>query len=124
MSADSEAVQIVKRFVDGWHRLDADAIAACFAQDAEWLNSGYEPIIGRENIAALVARFVERVDEGELRLLHVAEGAPGTVLTERLDVFRLKSGATITIPVMGAFDVDDRLIRSWRDYFDPAVMNA
>ncbi len=47
--------------------------------------------------------------------LIAAEG--GTVLNERVDVFRLP-GQEISLPVMGAFEVVDGKIAAWRDYFD------
>ena len=28
------------------------------------------------------------------------------------------SGANISLPVMGTFEIDGELIRAWRDYFD------
>jgi len=49
---------------------------------------------------------------------------PGTVLTERVDIFDLKEGRRVAIRVMGAFEVNEQnLITHWRDYFDLADWN-
>jgi limonene-1,2-epoxide hydrolase len=47
----------------------------------------------------------------------VADG--DVVLTERVDTFEI-GGRTITLPVMGTFEVRDGKIAAWRDYFDLA----
>lgn len=51
--------------------------------------------------------------------IHIA-AAGNVVLNERVDVFKHKSGAAITLPVMGTITVDEEMITVWRDYFDPA----
>lgn len=124
MEKQSLAMAVVLRFVEAWHRLDNDEICACLAPDAEWLNVSYDPVEGRDAIMASIRAFLDCVEEGEFRLHHIGETSPGIILTERTDTFRHKDGKTVIIPVMGAFEVRDGLIRSWRDYFDPAVMNA
>ncbi|MHB8593901.1 MAG: limonene-1,2-epoxide hydrolase family protein, partial [Acidimicrobiales bacterium] len=45
----------------------------------------------------------------------VADGA--IVMTERVDHF-IGAEKTISLPVMGIFEVHDGVIVSWRDYFD------
>ncbi len=38
-------------------------------------------------------------------------------MTERIDHFS-KGGQTVSLPVMGIFDVQDGVFAAWRDYFD------
>jgi limonene-1,2-epoxide hydrolase len=45
------------------------------------------------------------------------------VLTERIDHLVVR-GTSITLPIMGVFDVQDGLIAEWRDYFDLASYRA
>jgi limonene-1,2-epoxide hydrolase len=123
MTDVSSSMAIVKRMIDAWHRLDTDAISACFSDDAVWLNVSHDPLAGRANIMAAIRTFIDGVEEGEFQLHHIGETSPGVILTERTDVFRHKNGTVTKIPVMGAFEVRGGLIWSWRDYFDPAVMN-
>jgi limonene-1,2-epoxide hydrolase len=67
------------------------------------------------------APFLANCERVAWEVSHIAEGANGAVLTERLDRFYFKGGKVLTIPVMGTFEFDaaGRLAK-WRDYFDLA----
>jgi len=119
-----DALGLVNRLVDSWQRLDADAVAACFAEGGVWHNMPYPAIRGRAAIRESVARFLASVESGEFRIRRSALLDPLTVVNERTDVFRLKSGQTLSIPVMGVFEVGPDGIVEWRDYFDSKVMGA
>ena len=119
---DSPARAIVDTLIHGWEALDADAVAACFTEDGVWHNMPYPPINGRGAIAEAVRRFLATATDVRFVLRHVGEVSPGTVVTERNDVFTLKDGRTVDIPVMGVFETADGKITAWRDYFDRAAM--
>jgi limonene-1,2-epoxide hydrolase len=72
--------------------------------------------VGPDAIRATLAGFTAGVEQVEFRIVSIAADG-GTVLTERVDVFRLP-GKDISLPVMGTFDVVDGKIAAWRDYFD------
>jgi limonene-1,2-epoxide hydrolase len=111
-----QPVQVVTRFCAAWTDGDIDAIIDFFADDAIYHNIPVAPVSGRDAIRATIAGFTNGVDSIEFRVLHIAvEGA--VVLTERVDVFTMP-GKTITLPVMGTFEVADGKIKAWRDYFD------
>jgi limonene-1,2-epoxide hydrolase len=120
----SGAMEVVNQMIAAWKKLDAAAICACFAVDAVWCNVSYDPVVGRANISAAIYLFLGGVAEGEFQVHYAGEVSPGVVLTERTDIFRMKDGRMLRIPVMGAFEVRGGLISSWRDYFDPAVMKG
>lgn len=115
---------IVARLIDGWEALDAEAIAACLAERAVWHNMPYAPIVGRTAIAAAIARFLHDMVGVEFRVRHQAEISASVVLNERIDVFRRRDGTTLTIPVMGCFEIEDGLVVAWRDYFDSSATAA
>lgn len=95
---------------------DLDHVLSFFADDATYHNIPLEPVVGTDAIRATLASFTTGVEAIEFRVLAIAaEG--GTVLTERVDVFRYP-GKEISLPVMGAFEVVDGKIVAWRDYFD------
>lgn len=118
------ALETVARMVAGWEALDATAVAACFSEDGIWHNMPYAPVCGREKIQAAVANFVAGMTAAEFKIHHQGEISPGVVVNERNDIFQTKDGKTLEFPVMGVFEVEDGLIRVWRDYFDSAVMKA
>jgi len=93
-----------------------DEIVQYFTEDAVYHNIPVEPAVGHEAILGLLNMFLTTAEGLEFRVLNiVADG--DTVLTERVDVFRLPN-ATIELPVMGTFEVKDGKIAAWRDYFD------
>ena len=112
----TEPIDVVKSFCDVWPRLDFDEIVAYFTDDAVYHNIPVDPVVGKDNIRATIAGFAAGIDKVEFEVLHiVADG--GTVMTERVDRF-FAPERTISLPVMGTFEVADGLIAAWRDYFD------
>jgi limonene-1,2-epoxide hydrolase len=75
-----------------------------------------DPVVGPEAIRGVLASFTTGVESIEFRIGAIA-AAGGTVLTERVDVFRFP-GKEIPLPVMGTFEVAGGKIAAWRDYFD------
>jgi limonene-1,2-epoxide hydrolase len=95
---------------------DLDRITGFFTEDAVYHNIPVEPVVGPDAIRATLASFTTGIEALEFRVLAIA-AVGGTVLTERVDVFRYP-GKEISLPVMGTFEVVDGRIAAWRDYFD------
>jgi limonene-1,2-epoxide hydrolase len=123
MSGKSPSVSIVEQLITAWEALDAHAVAACFRNDGVWHNIPYAPLTGREAIRAAAAKFISGFTGCRFEILHSGEVAPGVVMNERVDIFRRADGEELRFAVAGVFEVQDGLIRIWRDYFDSAVMN-
>lgn len=117
------AEEIVARLIAAWEARDADAVAACFPPDGVWHNIPYAPLEGREAIQKAAATFLATATSVRFEIHHQALAGPNVVLNERSDIFQQLDGRTIVFPVMGVFEIEDGLIRIWRDYFDPAAMN-
>ncbi len=60
--------------------------------------------------------FTTGVERIEFQVNNISANG-NVVLTERVDSFVLPD-KTITLPVMGTFEVVDGKIAAWRDYFD------
>lgn len=114
----SPAIAAVERLIAAWATLDPKAVAECFAADGVWHNMPYAPIEGQAAIAAVVASFLGDTSECHFEVRHIAEIAPGIVVTERVDIFASNSKEPLHLPVMGIFEIKDGLISVWRDYFD------
>lgn len=121
---DRQAINIVEDMIRGWEALDTSAVASCFAQDGIWHNMPYPPIVGRAAIEGAVGRFLSGATKVHFAIRHIGEIAPGVVIAERNDIFTMKDGRTVDIPVMGVFEIADGAILAWRDYFDAAAMPA
>ncbi len=106
---------VVRSFIAAWNANDLDRIVAHLHPDVIYHNIPVAPIQGR----AAVRAYLDSkggFDWVNWKLLAIAESGQ-KVLTERVDDFGV-SGTSISLPVMGTFEIEDRLIRAWRDYFD------
>ncbi|WP_313806853.1 limonene-1,2-epoxide hydrolase family protein [Sphingobium sp.] len=120
MTPDCERIS---NFIRLWETRDLDAILAVMAPDCIYHNMPWPPLVGHDAIRQGLAMFVTDAEAIDWQLHHMAEGAEGVVLTERLDRFRIK-GSWLEMPVMGIFELQDGYITHWRDYFDSAQFQA
>ena len=88
-----------------------------FADACIYHNIPAAPVTGLAAIRKTIEGFAGRAQEIEWVTHQIAETDGGVVLTERTDRF-LIGGTWVELPVMGAFEVHDRAITAWRDYFD------
>jgi limonene-1,2-epoxide hydrolase len=95
---------------------DLDHIVGFFAHDAVYHNIPVDPVVGPDAIRTTLASFTTGLESIEFRIEAIAADG-GTVLTERVDIFRYP-GKEVSLPVMGSFEVVDGKIAAWRDYFD------
>jgi len=110
-------IQIVKDFTQAWNDRDLEGILNRFTEDAFYHNIPMDPMIGRDAIRAGLEAFVGMVEEVDWEILAIAEDSSGRVLTERIDNFKNSKG-TMSLPVMGTFEIENGKIAKWRDYFD------
>ncbi|HZT66855.1 MAG TPA: GNAT family N-acetyltransferase [Acidimicrobiales bacterium] len=119
MTSPKEVVlAFMAAFIAAWPEQDAGFLAGFLAADAVYHNMLLEPVRGLKAIEATVAGFMAmggRV-EVDIRQL-VAEGA--IVAVERVDHFE-SVDRTISLPMVGVFEVANGKITAWRDYFDAA----
>ena len=109
---------IVGDFCASWSSLDIDAIMGFFAEDAVYYNIPMEPpSAGKAMIRQVIETFMADPDGVQFEVLHQAENSDGVVMNERIDRFYL-GDHTITMRVMGVFELADGKITAWRDYFD------
>jgi limonene-1,2-epoxide hydrolase len=114
--------EVIAEFIAAWPGGDAAHLASFFTDDAVYHNIPMDPITGREAIQATFASFMVMAERIEFETLHTAVDG-NLVMTERIDRF-ISPARTITLPVMGAFEVADGKIRAWRDYFDLAQFTS
>lgn len=113
----ASAADVVRSFVAAWNANDIDAVVGHLHPDVRYHNIPLEPILGRESVRAYL-RSIGAFDWVDWQLLAIAESG-SQVLTERVDRFSLR-GREVSLPLMGIFEVEQGLIRGWRDYFDLA----
>jgi limonene-1,2-epoxide hydrolase len=112
---------VVRGFLAAWNANNLDRVVACLHEEVVYHNIPLAPIHGRAAVDAYL-RGKGRFDWVDWKLIALAASG-ATVLTERIDDFSI-GGQRVSLPVMGAFEVVDGLIRAWRDYFDLAMYRA
>lgn len=113
--------QIVRDFIAAWSRLDADAVADFFAEDAIYHNIPMKPVVGKANIRKVIPGFMRGVTALDFEVRHqVAVG--NLVMNERLDHTTMKD-KKFSLPVFGVFELENGKIKAWRDYFDLESFN-
>ena len=119
MATDAE--KVVTEFCNAWPRKNIDELLGFFTDDAVYHNIPLEPAKGKAAIKAVINTLVlPGVKSLHFKVLRSA-GNGNVVFNERVDVFDLDNGKTVSLPVAGVFEVTGSNISAWRDYFDPAM---
>lgn len=115
MAAD-DPLEVVQAFCDSVTDLDLDVVVGWLADDCVYHNIPMDPIVGIPDIRSFIESFTDGLDQLVFEMRNIAVNGD-VVLTERIDHF-VKPGSTVSLPVMGTFEVADGRITAWRDYFD------
>lgn len=119
MSSDhvKDLEQLARNALAAWDALDAEAIVNSFAEDGALHPMMLEPIVGRKNLAAQVARDLKYASSCRCNIKNIAVCNETTVLVERVDEV-VNNGKKAAIPVMASMDFRDGKITMWREYMD------
>lgn len=112
----TQPLDLITEFCAAWEKGDYDALLEYFTDDAVYHNIPVDPVVGKDAIRATMQMFTTGVERIEFQVNNISANG-NVVLTERVDSFVLPD-KTITLPVMGTFEVVDGKIAAWRDYFD------
>ena len=117
-----------RAFADGMFavvdRLDADAFAAYYAEDAVLRFGNAEPVHGRDAIRQTYADFFATLDGLRHDMQHYHH-TDDTHLAEALVTYTRQDGSLVTVPAMSVFHTrPDGLIDSYRIYVDLAPLYA
>jgi limonene-1,2-epoxide hydrolase len=118
MATDAE--KVVTEFCNAWPRKNIEELLGFFTDDAVYHNIPFEPARGKEAIRATINTFLPMAKSLHFKVLKSAS-AGNVVFNERVDVFDLGGGKTISLPVAGVFEITGAKISAWRDYFDMAM---
>jgi len=115
----ADAKQVVRDFCAAWVARDQQRILDAFTDDGIYHNIPMQPAVGKDAIKGLLGMILAPASDVKFEITHMAADGD-VVLTERIDTF-VMGGKTVTLPVMGAFEVRGGKIAAWRDYFDLAT---
>ena len=112
----SENERVVREFCAAWGRKDVRELCGFFAEHAVYHNIPMGPVTGKAAIAQAIGMFLPGAETIEFEMVHLA-AAGDVVFTERMDRFVI-AGRDLELPVAGVFELENGLIKAWRDYFD------
>jgi len=114
MSESSE--QLMRRFLGYWASRDAEAMAACFAEDGVYDNvPDGKPMVGRAAIKAWLEACFDHLTRIDVEILHHAISGEW-ILSERIDD-HVVGEKHMPLPVMNATRIVDGEIVMFRDYY-------
>ena len=110
-------VAIAKAFFAAWARQDHAAVLELLHEDVAYQNMPFADVHrGKPAIAAFMAKFGKGMTDIHVDLRHVVE-VGNVVFHEGVETYTRK-GNKVTLPYCGVFEMENGLIRGWRDYFD------
>jgi limonene-1,2-epoxide hydrolase len=115
----ADPTKVVQDFCRAWEARDQERIVEAFTDDGVYHNMPMPPAVGKDAIRNLLGVILTPAQGVTFEVKNIA-AAGDVVLTERVDTFQM-GGKTVTLPVMGAFEVRGGKIAAWRDYFDLAT---
>lgn len=113
----SNAEDLVNQFCAAFARGKVDELVGFFTDDGAYHNVPTGEARGRTAVRKALEAYVPNARAIEFRVLRSAS-AGDVVFNERLDVFEMKDGKHVELPVAGVFEVRAGKIAPWRDYFD------
>lgn len=111
-------IPLIEQFIAAWNRLDMQAIESMMADDIFYHNIPLEPCNGIAEFRTFIQQLP--ADSAEWIVHAIAENG-NKVLTERTDSFSF-GDKSMSIRVMGTFEIENGKIAKWRDYFDLGEM--
>ena len=118
-----QCTTLVSDFLESWESRDIEHIMSFFADDAVYHNVPVAPLVGTAAIRAVFEAFLAAFTSARLEIISIS-GQPDLVLSERIDHFVMQSGAVVTLPVAGVFEIRDGKIARFSDYFDLATFET
>src|SRR5258708_4217264 len=117
-----EAVAVFNKRVAAWLGGDVDAYLGMFAEDLVMHVPGREPILGHAAYAELVRRSLEFVRPVGFEVHEIAV-AGSKILAEWTQTHEVRAdGRRMSYRGMSICELQDGLIRWWREYYDPALL--
>ena len=109
-------LETVETFIEAMNKLDWQGVYNLMDAEVFVHNQPLTPLEGLEAVREFYDGVAPAITSCDWKMLNIAVHN-GVVLTERLDDF-VMAGKSISLPVMGTFEISDGKITKWRDYFD------
>lgn len=116
-----DALALFARRRDAWLASDLDAYLALFAADVEFRSPRHaEPLRGREAFAELVRSSTGTLEPESFEFSQLAVHGEVVLAEWHIAARHRASGRRIAWWGMSACTIEDGLIKTWREYWNPA----
>lgn len=119
-AAGEAEIAVVLEMVDAWNAQDWSKVVDLFADDGVLHSMMIDPIVGKESIRNRINHMGEGIESIELHVKNVAFSGE-VVFIERVDEFVYKGHAG-AVPVAGVIEIENGLVKEWREYYDRAEL--
>ncbi len=123
---DDSNVTLVRHLCENWHLLTLEDFQRLMKADCLYLNMPMANVrcVGPDQSYALLSALKSRWNITQ-HIVHIC-GKDDVVLTERLERFenKLDDSMTVDLHVMGVFELKEKKLIHWRDYFDSQESRA
>jgi limonene-1,2-epoxide hydrolase len=117
---DDPKMRVANEMVRAWDEQNWERVCDLFAEDGVLHSMMKEPVVGRENVCALVTSLSAGVERIELQIRN-AGIVNDVVVLERVDDF-VYNGEYSRVPVVGVMEIEDGKVREWREYYDHEML--
>jgi limonene-1,2-epoxide hydrolase len=116
---EQQPLEVVEAFLDAFAVMDFDRALEMLDDDVEYSNIPLMTVHGHDAVREILEPFFAPIHENDFQIIRKAATGP-VVFLERLDRHRLDHGWR-DLPVNSVFEVHEKRITVWRDYFDLAT---
>jgi len=121
MTTRDEALELFARRRDAWLASDLDAYLALFSPELEFQSpTNVEPLRGREAFAALVRASADALEPVSFEFSQLAVHGDVVLAEWHIAARHRASGRRIAWWGMSVCTLEAGLIKTWREYWNPA----
>ncbi len=122
MLTHDEAVALFEKRRQAWLREDIDAYLALWAEDMIFQSPVHAEPLGRAAFADLVRHSAAFSRPLRFDFEHIAVHGPMVLAEWTIAIERRDSGQRLEWRGMSVAEIRDGLIRTWREYWNPAAV--
>lgn len=118
--ASDPDIAVVQNMITAWNVHDWDLVADLFAEDGSLHSMMIDPVVGRETIRERIVGLGAGIDDITLHIINMGR-VGNVIMIERVDEFTY-NGHYGKVPVVGILEIEDGLVKEWREYYDRAEL--
>ena len=119
-NVEKQNIELVRNLLEAYERLDWNAVADTFAVDGMLHSVMRDPFVGREVVRTRLIEFHKGIESMGIEVVNIV-AVGDVVMVERWDSWYMR-GTKRQIPAVGVLEIEDGLVKEWREYYDLASL--